>query len=110
MGRLYWEDHSSTELPLSFDGVPFIVIGHQLQECANGPDRHRAEKNKASEHKVCSSEAECILTGHCYSLSHDFPCFLYKIHKYIFFILNISNVKKTNKLGISIKKKRVLLL
>ncbi|XP_053391069.1 uncharacterized protein LOC128553893 isoform X2 [Mercenaria mercenaria] len=48
-GRVYWEEKSSHTLPLEFDGVPFVIIGSQVRECVNGPDRHRSEKKKHSE-------------------------------------------------------------
>ncbi|WAR27616.1 hypothetical protein MAR_013320 [Mya arenaria] len=47
--QIFWEEHSSERLPLSFDGVPFMILGREVRECCHGPDRHRAEKIKPTQ-------------------------------------------------------------
>ena len=39
--RLRWED---THIP--FDGTPFVVLGTEVRECHQGPDRHVKDKSK----------------------------------------------------------------
>lgn len=45
--RIFWKDIQATKgVNLEFDGIPFIILGHKLLECQNGPDRNRALKEK----------------------------------------------------------------
>jgi len=47
--RIFWKDVQATKgVHLEFDGIPFIISGHKLLECQNGPDRNRALKEKQS--------------------------------------------------------------
>lgn len=44
--RIYWKDVQATKgVHLEFDGIPFLILGHKLLECQNGPDRNRAKVN-----------------------------------------------------------------
>ena len=33
---------------LEFDGIPFIILGHKLLECQNGPEKNRALEERQS--------------------------------------------------------------
>jgi hypothetical protein len=49
--RIFWEEQSSTQLPITFDGTPFFVLESQMCECCHGSDRHKSEKKKAKTEK-----------------------------------------------------------
>ena len=36
---------------LEFDGIPFIILGHKLLECQNGPEKNRALEERQSTNK-----------------------------------------------------------
>ena len=36
---------------LEFDGIPFIILGHKLLECQNGPEKNRALEESQSTNK-----------------------------------------------------------
>ena len=36
---------------LEFDGIPFIILGHKLLECQNGPEKNRALEERQSTSK-----------------------------------------------------------
>ena len=36
---------------LEFDGIPFIILGHKLLECQNGPEKKRALQERQSTNK-----------------------------------------------------------
>jgi len=41
--RIFRKDFQETKgVHLEFDGISFIMLGHKLLECQNGPDRNRA--------------------------------------------------------------------
>ena len=40
--RKYFQETKGVHL--EFDGISFIMLGHKLLECQNGPDRNRALK------------------------------------------------------------------
>ena len=47
--RIYWKDIQATKgVHLEFDATPFVILGHKLLKCENGPDRNRALKEKQS--------------------------------------------------------------
>ena len=33
---------------LEFDGIPFIILGHKLLECQNGPEKNKAPEERQS--------------------------------------------------------------
>ncbi|WAR27017.1 hypothetical protein MAR_012721, partial [Mya arenaria] len=39
----FWREHSCDSNPISYDGVPFIIVGKQRRECFHGPDRNRVD-------------------------------------------------------------------
>jgi len=46
---IFWKDVQATKgVHFEFDGIPFIILGHKLLECQNGPDCNRALKEKQS--------------------------------------------------------------
>ncbi|WAR12703.1 hypothetical protein MAR_026883 [Mya arenaria] len=61
--QIFWEEHSSERLPLSFDGVPFMILGREVRECCHGPDRHRAEKIKPTQTRNLGKFADLYLSG-----------------------------------------------
>ena len=36
---------------LEFDGIPFIILGHKLLECQNGPEKNKALEERQSTNK-----------------------------------------------------------
>ena len=45
--RVFWKDIQATKgVNLEFDEIPFIILGHRLLECQNGPDGNRAPKER----------------------------------------------------------------
>lgn len=37
---------------LTFDGVPFVIIGSMVLECQHGRDRYASRKKKQADHEV----------------------------------------------------------
>ena len=56
--QVYFEHTWSTGIDLPFNGVPFIIAGRQMFQCAAGPDRHG--KKRVSEPRVCIDIVFCI--------------------------------------------------
>jgi len=43
--RIRWQDlEESTGCKISFDGVPFQIVGVKILDCQNGPDKNKAKK------------------------------------------------------------------
>ena len=48
--RVFWKDTQATKgVNLEFDGIRFIILGHKLLECQNGPDHNRALKERQAD-------------------------------------------------------------
>ncbi|WAR16479.1 CARTF-like protein [Mya arenaria] len=47
----FWREHSCDSNPISYDGVPFIIVGKQRRECFHVPDRNRGKKKKNEDRK-----------------------------------------------------------
>ena len=50
---IQWADSQEmTGCRLSFDGIPFQIVGVKVLECQNGPDRNKALKRKGAQKRL----------------------------------------------------------
>ena len=50
---IQWADSQEmTGCRLSFDGIPFQIVGVKVLECQNGPDRNKALKRKEAQKRL----------------------------------------------------------
>ena len=50
--RIQWADSQMAGCRLSFDGIPFQIVGVKFLECQNGPDRNKALKRKEAQKRL----------------------------------------------------------
>lgn len=51
--HIQWADSQEmTGCRLSFDGIPFQIVGVKVLECQNGPDRNKALKRKEAQKRL----------------------------------------------------------
>uniref|UniRef100_A0A8C4NAP9 Uncharacterized protein n=1 Tax=Eptatretus burgeri TaxID=7764 RepID=A0A8C4NAP9_EPTBU len=59
--RVCWRDTRSTlGASLTFDGIPYIVLGKRRMECQNGPDRNKALKERLIKEKQEANGVDII--------------------------------------------------
>ena len=50
LNHVLWEDRRG-DVPIDFNGTPFVIVGKEVRECHNGPKRKkRKEKKKVCKH------------------------------------------------------------
>lgn len=64
--RVLWEDMlvHDRQQQLAFDGIPFVVLGAIVLDCAHGVNRHLSQKNKATDLKITQKVCEYAFLLH----------------------------------------------
>jgi len=51
--HIFWKGLKATKgVYLEFDGIPFIILGHKLLECQNGPEASALKEKQSINSKV----------------------------------------------------------
>ena len=61
--KILFEDKKlkDQEQQIKFNGVPFMIIGHQLLDCTHGVDHHKARKKSKEVGKKSSKKVKYII-------------------------------------------------
>ena len=60
--RIRWKDlEESTGCKISFDGVPFQIVGVKILDCQNGPDKNKAKKENEAVKKTQKNVSNNII-------------------------------------------------
>jgi len=60
--RIFWEDSQFVDgAKISFNGVPFIILGSKVYDCQHGVDRNTALKRKRREEAEVNKISNCMM-------------------------------------------------